>query len=388
MFEYKYEKILEKLDGFDPRNYKKTRNFLNGNVSLLSPYVTAGVFSQRFIVERLLKKFDILELKDFIFELAWREFFYSVWECKGDRIFEDLKNSQEGIFGVGVSKSVLEANTGVKSLDVEIARLIETGYMHNHARMWTASVVCNYAGSPWIDGAKWMYYYLLDGDLASNTLSWQWVCGAFSSKQYWFNQDNVNKYSEFEQKGTFADRAYKDFPLDYVPKVLEDKEVLALKTEYPNLDESYEFEFNGEDLSVMIESSEALELKESKIYLVHPWDFDIATINDFDGDKVLLIDRKFFEEFAVSKQRLDFYFALSTNIPGIKICITEFEDFYKKFSDKELHFKNHPMLKHWKGNARNAIKMFPMLVGKEFSSFFGFWKKAEKNLDKFSPSYE
>ena len=153
MIEFEYKKILEKIDNFDPRNYKKTRNFLGGNVSFLSPYITAGVISQRYIVERLLRKYSILELKDFIFELSWREFFYSVWETKGDRIFEDQKNPQEGVFGEGVPRVVVDANTGVKALDNEINRLIETGYMHNHARMWTSSVVCNYAGTPWLDGA-------------------------------------------------------------------------------------------------------------------------------------------------------------------------------------------------------------------------------------------
>ena len=381
MFEFQYEKILEKIDNFDPRNYKKTRNFLDGNVSLLSPYITAGVITQRYIVQRLLERFDILELKDFIFELAWREFFYSVWEAKGDRIFEALRNPQEGILGEGLPKVVLDANTGIKALDTEISRLIESGYMHNHARMWTASVVCNFAKSWWLDGAKWMYYHLLDGDLASNTLSWQWVCGAFSSKEYWFNQDNVNKYAGFEQKGTFADRPYKDFPLEYVPKILNEKEVLDLKTEYPELDQDYKFEFNEQKLSVKIESIESLQLNDSRVYMVHPWDFDIALINDFEGEKVLVIDRSFFEQFAISKKRLDFYFALSTNIPGIKICICDFADFYEKFEDKYLFYTNHPMVRHWKGESNNVIKMFPSLKGREFKSFFGFWKKAEKNIN-------
>lgn len=381
MFEFEYGKILEKVDSFDPRNYKKTRNYLNGNVSLLSPYVTAGVFSQRFIVERLLKKFDIMELKDFIFELAWREFFYSVWETKGDKIFEDLKSPQEGVFGQGVSTAVLEANTGIKALDREIKNLMETGYMHNHARMWTASVVCNFAGSPWKDGAKWMYYYLLDGDLASNTLSWQWVCGTFSSKKYWFNQDNVNKYVGFEQKATLADREYKDFPLNYVPKNLIEKEVWDLKTQYPKLDEDYEFEFASQSLKVRIESVENLSLDRERVYLAHPWDLDIAFIESFEGEKVLLMDWNFFEKFPVSKTRLDFYFALSTNLPGMKICIGDFDEFHSKFGKKSLYYTKHPMVKHWKGNARSLGKMFPMLEGKEFSSFFSFWKKAEKQLD-------
>lgn len=381
MFEYKYEKILEKIESFDPRTYKKSRNFLNGNVSYISPYVTAGVISQKQIVEILLKKFTIFELKEYIFELAWREFFYSVWEFNGDRIFEDMKNSQEGIVSDGVSKSVLDAKTGIKALDSQILELKNTGYMHNHARMWTASVVCNFAGSPWIDGAKWMYYYLLDGDLASNTLSWQWVCGSFSSKKYWFNQDNVNKYSGFEQKGTFADRSYRDFPLDYVPKVLDQKEVLSLETSYPSLDEKYEFEINDENLSVELHSVDNLEVSVDKILLVHPWSLNINEIRNFKGEKIFFIDKSFFNEFAISEQRLNFYFALAANVSDMKICIGEYNSLSAKLKNSNVYYVAHPMVKHWKGICLEPQKMFPELKGREFRSFFGFWKKAEKMLD-------
>ena len=350
-------------------------------MSYLSPYVTAGVISQKRIVEILLKKFTIFDLKEYIFELAWREFFYSVWEYKGDKIFEDIKNPQQGIVSQGVPKSVLNAQTGIKSLDNQILELKETGYMHNHARMWTASVVCNYAGSPWIDGAKWMYYYLLDGDLASNTLSWQWVCGAFSSKQYWFNQDNVNKYSGFEQKGTFADRPYRDFPIAYVPKVLDQKEILSFETIYPPLDQKYEFEINKEVLSVNLYSVDNLEIEKDRILLVHPWSLDVNQITNFKGEKIFFIDKSFFNDFAISEQRLNFYFALAKNIPDMKICIGNYDSILIKLKNSNVYYVGHPMVKHWRGVCLDSEKMFPELKGREFGSFFGFWKKAERQLD-------
>ena len=71
-----------------------------------------------------------------------------------------------------------------------------------------------------------------------------------------------------------------------------------------------------------------------------------------------------------------------TEVESLKAFNLDGYSYYPELSsDKELYFKNHPMLKHWKGNSQSAIKMFPMLEGREFSSFFGFWKKAEKQLN-------
>ena len=72
--------------------------------------------------------------------------------------------------------------------------------------MYIASIVCNIAKSHWKLPSKWFYYYLLDGDLASNNLSWQWVCGANSSKKYYANQENINKFCFTKQKNTFLDK--------------------------------------------------------------------------------------------------------------------------------------------------------------------------------------
>ena len=76
--------------------------------------------------------------------------------------------------------------------------------------MYLASITCNMAKSHWLVPSKWMYYHLLDGDIASNNCSWQWVSGAFSSKKYYCNQENINKYCFTKRTNSFLDKTYED----------------------------------------------------------------------------------------------------------------------------------------------------------------------------------
>ena len=102
----------------------------------------------------------------------------------------------------GIPVSVTMGSTGIDGIDDAIRELYRTGYMHNHCRMYTASLTCNIARSHWHQPARWMYYHLLDGDWASNACSWQWVAGANSRKKYYANQQNVNTYTRTCQTGT------------------------------------------------------------------------------------------------------------------------------------------------------------------------------------------
>ncbi|MGA1048830.1 MAG: FAD-binding domain-containing protein, partial [Minisyncoccia bacterium] len=141
-------------------------------------------------------------MEKLLFELAWKEYFLRVWENKMDDIWTDLKHPAS-YSNTQIPSNIVDANTGINTIDSAIEELYQTGYMHNHARMWTASLVTNIAKSYWKIPSQWMYYHLLDGDIASNTLSWQWVSGTFSSKKYFANQENINKYSKTNQYNTF-----------------------------------------------------------------------------------------------------------------------------------------------------------------------------------------
>jgi len=99
--------------------------------------------------------------------------------------------------------------TGVPVIDASIRTLYRSGYVHNHQRMWLASYVVHLRKVAWRTGADWMYGYLLDGDLASNHLSWQWVAGTFSAKPYLFNAENVARFApSLASPGTAIDTSY------------------------------------------------------------------------------------------------------------------------------------------------------------------------------------
>jgi deoxyribodipyrimidine photo-lyase len=108
-------------------------------------------------------------------------------------------------------RAIAEADTGLVVIDDCINALKQNGVMHNHARMWLAGISCNMAGTYWREPARWLHYHLLDGDLASNTLSWQWIAGTFSHKQYLANQSNIDKYSKTQQPGSWLDVPYEQF---------------------------------------------------------------------------------------------------------------------------------------------------------------------------------
>ena len=117
-----------------------------------------------------------------------------VWINKKDQIFSDLKNDQLGIENYKIPKAIVNAQTNISAVDDAIKILYSSGYMHNHMRMYVASICCNIAKCHWSTPSKWLYSHLFDGDLASNSLSWQWVAGTFSNKKYYANQSNINKY--------------------------------------------------------------------------------------------------------------------------------------------------------------------------------------------------
>jgi len=190
LFPTKYNDILKKVDAIRPIKYTKNRNFRDGDVTKLSPYVSRGVISTRFIYEKLLEKeISLRKCEKFIQELAWRDFWQQIWVIKGELINKDLKRPQDDVKDFKIAKSLLDAKTGINSVDEEINNLYREGYMHNHMRMYVASIATNIAKSHWRLPALWMYHHLLDGDWASNALSWQWVAGSNSNKKYYANQD-------------------------------------------------------------------------------------------------------------------------------------------------------------------------------------------------------
>jgi deoxyribodipyrimidine photo-lyase len=195
----------------DPRAYARTRNALDGRVTGLSPWITHGFVTPGDVLARLAPRFDLTPDDKLVMEFGWREYWHHVWRHVGERILADMRPPvHPGPYAAAMPADVLEARSGVPVIDMAVHTLHATGTLHNHARMWVASYLTHVRKVHWSAGAAWMYGHLLDGDLASNALSWQWVAGTFSHKPYLFNAANVARYapSAWHSPGTAIDRSY------------------------------------------------------------------------------------------------------------------------------------------------------------------------------------
>ena len=302
-FATSYEEILKRIDKVNPTDYARTRNFIDGDVTYLSPYISRGVISVKQVAEAMFAKgYNFSEIEKFIQELAWREYFQRVWQQLEDDMFDDIRRSNSGIKHRQLQQSIAEATTGIESIDKAIRQLYETGYMHNHLRMYVASIACNIGKADWQLPSQWMYYHLLDGDLASNTCSWQWVAGSFSSKKYYCNQENINRYTFSDQQNTFLDRSYKELTAMEVPQALEETISLSLFTPMPGFEKPLSL---NSKLPLLIYNS---------------YNLDPLWRKNENANRVLLIEPSHFKKFPVSPKVLQFILDLSKNIEGIQLC--------------------------------------------------------------------
>lgn len=316
------ESILQRVRAIDPTTYPNTRNFIDGGVSYLSPYVSRGVISLPQIKNIVLENYDEKKCWKFFQELTWREYFQRVWQAKGDEIFTDFKKSSGAVVSDKLPKAILEANTGIEKIDEGIQVLYDIGYMHNHWRMYTASLTCNMAKTNWQEGAAWMYYHLLDHDVASNFLSWQWVAGTMTGKQYYFNQENLNKYSKHHQSNTIIDHSYEHLTSMEVPNVFAEREALELTTSLPSA------------TPVNIDVSK-------KVLLYTNYNLDPNWRREEDVNRILILSPSHFKKYSVSDNAINFYLALAKNIEGIQVFCGELEDL-PEYANMQFVSKEHP----------------------------------------------
>ncbi|MEM8874604.1 MAG: FAD-binding domain-containing protein [Planctomycetota bacterium] len=214
---------LQRLHAIDPVRYAKTRNGLDGDATRLSAYLRHGCLSLAECRDHALQNHKRHQVEKFINELGWRDFYQRVWDHVGDKVWKDLEPWKTG-HGPGdyadeLPEDILNAETGVDWVDHFARELHETGYLHNHARMWIAAYVVHARRVKWQAGAEWFLEHLLDGDEASNSLSWQWVASTFSHKPYIANRGNVVKYSgdrfDTHAKNDPTDKSYEQLNDDY-----------------------------------------------------------------------------------------------------------------------------------------------------------------------------
>jgi deoxyribodipyrimidine photo-lyase len=183
-----------------PAEYARSRNFLDGAVTRLSPYLRHGVLTlaevRDHVLERVQRASDAEKLVN---ELGWRDYWQRLYALLGDDVWWDLETYKTGwgaeSYAQELPAEISEGTTGLACMDGFAEELRETGYLHNHARMWVAAYVVHWRRVRWQAGAKWFLEHLLDGDPASNNLSWQWVASTFSHKPYFFNRENLERYT-------------------------------------------------------------------------------------------------------------------------------------------------------------------------------------------------
>jgi len=202
----------ERLQAIQPAAYAATRNHLDGAVTRLSPYLTHGVLTLREVAASLAARHRLQVGHKLVSELGWRAYFHHVWQHAGEAIFESLHEGPlpDSAYARTLPPDVRGARTGVPVIDRAVAALYDEGWLHNHARMWLASYLVHVRKVHWRVGADWLYGHLLDGDLASNHLSWQWVAGTGSHKPYLFNAENVARFAPaaWHSPGTVIDVSY------------------------------------------------------------------------------------------------------------------------------------------------------------------------------------
>ena len=268
-FEPTPEAARERLAQVHPKDYAYTRNALDGAVTCLSPYLTHGFLTVPDVAHTMYHKHRLGIQHKLIFELGWREYYQHLHHHLGDGIAQPLREGvlPESAYSLELPEDVRHGCTRVPAIDMAVRMLYGTGYLHNHARLWLASYVVHMRKVHWRVGADWLYSHLLDGDLASNYLSWQWVAATGSNKPYLFNADNVEQFAPepWHSRGTGIDASY------------ELIEILA--TNPATVAQASKNELAWEEPVCLARPPESLGfgapdaklVQDQEVWLVHPW---------------------------------------------------------------------------------------------------------------------
>ena len=271
-FEASRAKALDKLNYFVENNlseYSKLRNFDYGpdnrsNISCLSPYITHGIINEKEVIKKSLNKFSFAKNEKFIQEVLWRTYWKgwlelrpSVWtdfliELK--KIKEDFQNNQ-------TYKNAIEGKTNIECFNYWINELKENNYLHNHTRMWFASIWIFTLDLPWQLGAEFFMQHLYDGDAASNTLGWRWVAGVQTQgKHYLASEWNIKK---------FTNNRFSNIKLnENAPPKISEKKYSILKQDFinpENIDQNNLIIFEN---NLCFETSDFQNNKFKKFYII------------------------------------------------------------------------------------------------------------------------
>ena len=361
-FETTRAKAIENLDRFVERNlsdYSKLRNFDFGpdrrsNVSCLSPYITHGVLNEVEIIKKSLAKYSFNKNEKFIQEVLWRTYWKgwlelrpSVWSDYIISLNSIREKYKENINYL----RAIEGKTNIECFDEWVKELKTHNYLHNHTRMWFASIWIFTLDLPWQLGAEFFLKHLYDGDAASNTLGWRWVAGIQTQgKHYLASEWNIKKFTNNRFQNIklnenappkMADKTYSIIKNDFInPTINEDKTLIIFEN---NLSyETSDFKkFKFEKIILAINSNEFRQVKLSDNVIK----FKSELINDqlerieslsinceiVSVDKLKEIKSDFYILYPCVGENLDF---VMSNLSNYKFIYRELDQFSWQFCNK------------------------------------------------------
>ena len=238
IFEASRAKALNQLNNFVENNlgeYSKLRNFDFGpekrsNISCLSPYITHGIINEQEVIQKALSKFSFSKNEKFIQEVLWRTYWKgwlelrpNVWTdylIELNQIKNELKDNKDYI-------AAIEGKTKVNCFNEWVKELKENNYLHNHTRMWFASIWIFTLELPWQLGAEFFMQHLYDGDAASNTLGWRWVAGVQTQGKHYLASEWNNK--------KFTNNRFQNIKLnENAPPKVSEKSYQIIKQDFNN----------------------------------------------------------------------------------------------------------------------------------------------------------
>ena len=272
MFEASRAKALNQLNNFINNglaDYSKLRNFDFGpekrsNISCLSPYITHGIINEKEVIQKALSKFSFSKNEKFIQEVLWRTYWKgwlelrpNVWAdylIELNQIKNELQNNKNYL-------SAIEGKTDIECFNEWVNELKENNYLHNHTRMWFASIWIFTLELPWQLGAEFFMKHLYDGDAASNTLGWRWVAGVQTQgKHYLANEWNIKK---------FTNNRFQNIKLnENAPPKISEKSYQIIKQDFTNPQNIEEKNLLIFDNNLSFEITDFKEKNFKKIYLV------------------------------------------------------------------------------------------------------------------------
>ena len=262
------EAALARLAAVRPDTYARSRNALDGAVTRLSPYLSHGLLSLPEAYAGIAAGNALPQQHKLVYEFGWRAFFRHVWTQRGNGILKSLHAGPlpDSAYAGVLPMDIREGRTGVPVIDQAVRELYACGYLHNHARMWLASYVVHLRKVHWRAGADWMYAHLLDGDLGSNHLSWQWVAATGSHKPYLFNADNVARFAppQWHSPGSVVDASY-----EALEQLAREPRSVSVLAGAPGIEEPALLSAPPAALGFCTPAAGAAA--GSDVWLVHPW---------------------------------------------------------------------------------------------------------------------